>query len=48
MIDIAQEAMLGKHVPFFARVKVNRKEQGKNPNRPFQARMKADTAKRYK
>jgi hypothetical protein len=48
MIDIAQEAMLGGHVPFFARVEVNRKEQGKNPNRPFQARMEADTAKRYK
>jgi len=48
VIDIAQEAILGGHTPFFARAEVNRKEQGKNPKRPFQARMEEDTKKRYK
>lgn len=47
MIDIGQEAMLGGHIPFFARVEINRKEQGKDPNRPFQARMEKGTKKRY-
>ena len=47
MIDIGQQAAIGGQIPFFARVEVNRKEQGKNPNRPFQARMEEDTKQRY-
>ena len=47
VIDIAQESLVDGHVPFFARVEINRKEIDKDPVRPFQPRMESDTKKRY-
>ena len=47
MIDKAQQWMLGPHCTFFARVEINRKEEGKTANKPFEARMGEDTKKRY-
>ena len=47
MIDQAQELIMSRRCTFFARVEINRKEEGKNPIRPFQARMGDDTKERY-
>lgn len=47
VIDIAQEAIVDSHCPFFSRFDINKKEIQQNMRRPFQARMEADTKKRY-
>ena len=47
VIDLAQEALVQGHCPFFVRVEINRKEEGKDPDRPFEARMESSTKKRY-
>ena len=47
MIQQAQQLILSRRCTFFARVEINRKEEGKTPIRPFQARMGDDTKERY-
>jgi hypothetical protein len=47
MIDQAQGLIMSRRCTFFARMEINRKEEGKTPIRPFQARMGDDTKERY-
>jgi len=46
-INVAQQLILSQRCTFFSGVEINRKEEGKTPVRPFQARMGDDTKERY-
>lgn len=47
VVDIAQEAIVDGHCPFFSRFDINKKEAHQHVRKPFQARMEVDTKKRY-